>query len=98
MSAATINQPYLNRDRCPIGFEGNDGDSLPFVSVIMPVRNERKFIEASLGAVLRQDYPSERTEIIVADGMSTDGTRDIVRSHQISRPNLRMIDNPAGIV
>ena len=41
---------------------------LPFVSVIMPVRNEAKYIERSLGAVLAQDYPADRMEVIVADG------------------------------
>jgi succinoglycan biosynthesis protein ExoA len=98
MSVAIVNQPFLNHDLGPSGSEGDAGDSLPFVSVIMPVRNERNFIEASLSAVLRQDYPSELTEVIVADGMSTDGTRDVVKTHQIGCPNLRMIDNPGQIV
>ena len=42
----------------------------------MPVRNEADFLAESLGAVLSQDYPSDRMEVFVADGMSTDGTRD----------------------
>jgi succinoglycan biosynthesis protein ExoA len=88
----------LNHDGGSLGLEGDADDSLPFVSVIMPVRNERHFIEASLGAVLRQDYPSERTEVIVADGMSTDGTREVIKAHQIGCPNLHMIDNPGQIV
>lgn len=44
----------------------------------MPVRNEAYFLAGSLGVVLAQDYPSDRMEVLVADGMSTDGTRDIV--------------------
>ena len=36
----------------------------PFVSVLMPVRNEAEFIERSLGAVLGQDYPADRIEIL----------------------------------
>jgi len=51
-----------------------------FVSVVMPVRNEEAFIAESLGAVLRQDYPSEGMEILVADGASTDHTLEIIRS------------------
>jgi succinoglycan biosynthesis protein ExoA len=51
---------------------------LPFVSVVMPVRNEAAFIERSLGPVLRQDYPHDRYEVIVVDGDSEDGTPDIV--------------------
>ncbi len=51
----------------------------PLVSVIMPIRNEARFIERSLGSVLAQDYPSERMEVIIVDGMSDDGTREIVQ-------------------
>jgi succinoglycan biosynthesis protein ExoA len=49
--------------------------NLPFVSVVMPVRNEADFIERSLHAVFVQTYPHELMEIIVADGQSTDKTR-----------------------
>jgi len=35
----------------------------------MPIRNEVKFIERSLGAVLTQDYPTEKIEVVIADGM-----------------------------
>lgn len=68
------------------------------VSIIMPVRNESAYIERSLGAVLRQDYPVEQTEILVVDGMSTDGTREYVCAQQATHPRLRLIDNPRGIV
>jgi cellulose synthase/poly-beta-1,6-N-acetylglucosamine synthase-like glycosyltransferase len=67
---------------------------LPTVTVVMPVRNERAYIARSLNAVLEQDYPSDRVEIVVADGMSTDGTREYVQSLQATHPNLRLIDNP----
>ena len=70
---------------------------MPFVTVVMPVRNEADYIAGSLGAVLEQDYPSERMEIIVADGMSTDATREIVRSLQSRFPNVRLMDNPGKI-
>jgi glycosyltransferase involved in cell wall biosynthesis len=72
--------------------------NIPFVSVVMPVRNEAPYIARSLGAVLAQDYPSERMEVIVADGMSTDGTQDIIRSFQAQHPHLRLIDNADKIV
>ena len=49
------------------------------VTVIMPVRNEAALIKRSLGAVLAQDYPHDRMEVIVVDGMSDDGTRGIVQ-------------------
>ena len=48
--------------------------SLPFITVVMPVRNEAGFIERILAELLDQDYPRELYEIIVADGGSSDGT------------------------
>jgi cellulose synthase/poly-beta-1,6-N-acetylglucosamine synthase-like glycosyltransferase len=64
----------------------------------MPVRNEAAFIARGLGAVLAQDYPAERMEVIVVDGMSDDGTREVVRSFAERHPNLRLLDNPGQIV
>jgi glycosyltransferase involved in cell wall biosynthesis len=69
----------------------------PFVSVVMPVRNEADFIARSLGCVTAQDYPRERFEVIVADGMSTDATREIVRSLANGAPPVRLVDNPRQI-
>ncbi len=71
----------------------NKDGSLPLVSVIMPIRNEGAFIAQSLGAVLEQDYPADRMEVIVCDGMSTDDTRDIVASFAKDHPNVRLVDN-----
>ena len=73
-------------------------DILPLVSVIMPVRDEAAYIERSLGSVLAQDYPADRLEILVVDGMSNDGTREHVAAARAIRPNLRLLDNPRGIV
>jgi glycosyltransferase involved in cell wall biosynthesis len=72
----------------------------PFVSVILPVRNEGPFIERSLGAVLAQDWDPARLEVIVADGLSTDETRAIVRRCADAVPAIAVsiVDNPAGIV
>ncbi len=56
------------------------------------------FIRRSLKSVLEQDYPDAALEVIVADGISTDGTRDVVQAVLADHPNLRLIDNPEGIV
>jgi succinoglycan biosynthesis protein ExoA len=69
-------------------------DALPFVSVVMPVRNERAYIERSLGAVLNQDYPPELMEIVVADGMSDDGTWEILQQIAATDPRVTVIQNP----
>ncbi len=73
-------------------------NSLPTVSILMPIRNEAAFISRSLGAVLAQDYPADRLEVIVVDGMSTDGSPQIVESLAARHPNLRLIENPQQIV
>ena len=88
----------MNGPESFLGREGLLHDGLPSVSVVMPIRNEANAIARGLGAVFAQDYPSAKLEVIVADGGSTDGTREIVRSLQRDHPNLRMIDNPPGIV
>lgn len=77
-----------------------DQMNLPFVSILMPVRNERDFIEGSLGSVLAQDYPIDRLEILVVDGMSDDGTREYVERCAVNnrQPTLTLLDNPKKIV
>lgn len=70
----------------------------PFVSIVMPVRNEEKFIVSVVEAVFEQDYPADRLELLVVDGMSTDRTRALVQEIQKRRSNVRLIDNPGRIV
>jgi succinoglycan biosynthesis protein ExoA len=82
----------------------------PVVSVVMPVRNESAFIAQSLSSLLAQDYPMSRFEALVVDGMSQDGTRQIVEdvvrgqagpsSSVPGRPSpvIRVLDNPGKIV
>jgi succinoglycan biosynthesis protein ExoA len=64
------------------------------LSVIVPVRNEAAHIERTLGQLLAQDYDAERFEVLVIDGESTDGTREIVTRLAASHANLRLLDNP----
>ncbi len=75
-------------------------DNRPPVTIIMPIRNEADFIARSLGAVLAQDYPAELIDILIADGMSDDGTREIVGEIASAHParRLALIDNPGQIV
>ncbi len=70
-------------------------DEFPLVSVIMPVRNEAATIRRSLGAVLAQDYPPERLEVLIADGMSSDGTPEIVAALAGDDARVRLLRNPA---
>lgn len=68
---------------------------LPFVSVIIPVRNERAMLPRLLDQLLAQNYPPDRYEILVVDGRSTDGTPDLVRRRFSGRAvPIRVLDNP----
>jgi glycosyltransferase involved in cell wall biosynthesis len=69
-------------------------NDLPFVSIVIPVRNEADAIRATLEACASQDYPGE-LEIIVADGMSDDGTRQTVEAAADGGLRVRLVDNPA---
>lgn len=70
----------------------------PLVTVIVPVRNEEKFMGRSLTAIFEQDYPAARLQVLIADGMSTDGTRAVVNSFRHHFHDLEVIDNPGQIV
>lgn len=65
----------------------------PLVSIVMPIRNEAAFIARSLGAVLAQDYPPDRIEVLIADGMSDDDTRAIIAGLPCGE-RVHIIDNP----
>jgi glycosyltransferase involved in cell wall biosynthesis len=61
----------------------------------MPCHNEARYIGACLRSVLAQDYPADRLEILVADGGSSDGTRDVVERIAAEDPRVVLVDNPA---
>jgi glycosyltransferase involved in cell wall biosynthesis len=71
-----------------------DIEDLPFISIIVPVRNEEKFIAQLLAWLLTQDYPTDRYEVIVADGRSDDRTVAIVTELMATHTQLRWVDNP----
>jgi len=73
-------------------------DTPPRVSVIVPVRNEERYVGGCLSRLLGQDYPGERLEILVVDCLSEDRTRAIVQELLRGRapmpPVLRLIEDP----
>ena len=69
----------------------------PLVSVVIPCRNEARSIGRCLDSVLASEYPPEKLEVIVADGMSSDGTRESVAAYAARDSRVRPIDNPAGV-
>jgi glycosyltransferase involved in cell wall biosynthesis len=68
------------------------------VSIIVPCRNEGGYIRACLQSLVEQDYRVNKYEIIVADGRSSDRTRGIIEEIRERNPQVRFLDNPAGIV
>jgi glycosyltransferase involved in cell wall biosynthesis len=68
---------------------------LPKVSVIVPCYNEQSTIRYLLEALREQTYPRAEMEVIVADGLSTDGTLDVISAFQKDFPDLivRVIEN-----
>jgi polysaccharide deacetylase family protein (PEP-CTERM system associated) len=67
--------------------------ALPFISVVIPVRNEARHIAETLRQLTAQDYDTERFEVLVADGRSTDATRAVVEEWQARHANVYLIDN-----
>jgi glycosyltransferase involved in cell wall biosynthesis len=70
----------------------------PFVSVIVPCRNEAGFIAACLESIRAGTYPRHRFEILVVDGLSDDGTRAIVERIAATDDRIRLLENPDRIV
>ena len=68
------------------------------LSIICPIYNEEKYIAGCIESILRQDYPKDDLEVIFADGMSTDRTREIVAEYTRKYPWIKLIDNPKRIV
>lgn len=66
----------------------------PFVSIIIPIRNEETFIAQCLEAVIDQDYPKDRMEVLVVDGRSEDRSREIVGEFSLRYPMIKLLDNP----
>ncbi len=67
---------------------------MSFVSVIIPCRNEKNFISKCLDSIIEQDYPKDKLEVLVIDGMSEDGTREIVKDYSQKYSLIKILDNP----
>ncbi len=74
-----------------------DGE-LPFLSVVLPVRNEEAHIKSVLAQLDAQEYPRDRFEVIVAVGTSTDRTIEVIQEFaEASTMSLRLLDNPSKL-
>lgn len=72
----------------------------PTVSIIVPCYNERATIRRLLDAIYAQSYPRAALEVVIADGLSTDGTRAEIASFMAICPDLpvTLVDNPRRLI
>lgn len=87
---SAANLPCSSMDGC----QPSDRGAYPAVSVIIPCRNERDHVSRCLRSVAENGYPG-KLEIIVVDGMSHDGTREVLRELEARNVDLRIVDNPS---
>lgn len=69
----------------------------PLVSIIIPCRNEEKFIGKCLDSIVSQNYPKEKLEVFVIDGASRDETKEIVQNYSRRYSCIKILDNPKRI-
>lgn len=69
-------------------------DPLSLVSVILPVRNEAKYIGQCLDSIISQTISKNKIEVLVIDGISTDKTTEIVRDYMQHHQFIRLLHNP----
>ena len=63
------------------------------ITIILPIRNEAKYIKQTLESILNQNNINQEIEILIADGMSDDGTRRIIEEYIQNNENIHLIDN-----
>jgi len=64
----------------------------PFVSIIIPTKNEEKYISRLLDTLIKQNYPKEKFEVLIFDGLSEDKTISIVNNYK-NKLNIRIFTN-----
>ncbi len=73
---------------------------MPKISIIIPCFNEERTIRKTLEAILAQTYPLSEMEVVIADGLSTDRTREVIHQFIMEHPELavRVVDNPKRFI
>jgi len=95
MSVLCEQQKHDQKSKVMTTSPATDGNGLlSLISVVIPVRNEEHHISDVLDALLAQDYPTDRFEVIVVDGHSKDNTREVVESYVKRHKNIRLFSNP----
>jgi len=69
-------------------------EEMPYVSIIVPVRNAERTLDKTFEYLLRVKYPRDRMELIIADGGSTDNTLKVIASWQERYPFIKLVEIP----
>ena len=76
----------------------SDLEQLPGVSIILAVRNEAEHLDDCLGALAALDYPTDKIELLLVDGMSEDGTATIIADWARRDDRIKPLQNPRRTV
>lgn len=68
------------------------------VSVVLPVRNEEKYIEKCIRSILEQDFDKNNMEVLFVDGASEDKTCEIIKGYMQQYPFIKLLQNPQKTV
>ena len=67
-------------------------ETLPTISIVVPVKNEEKVVGRLLSALLKLDYPSDKKEVIVVNDASTDSTKEICLRYSLRNPEVKVLE------
>ena len=67
------------------------------ISVIIPCRDESRFIRKCLDSVVAQDYSKAKMEVLVVDGGSMDSTEQTIKEYSVKHPFIKLLHNPKKI-
>ena len=80
----------------------NSNQEMPFVSALLVTRNEKAYVKKALMSLINQSYPKNKYEIIIVDGISTDGTveiiHEIIKEYSIDGFSISIISNEKHIL
>ncbi|MGB5106027.1 MAG: glycosyltransferase [Candidatus Zixiibacteriota bacterium] len=73
------------------------GSKNVIITIVMPVRNEGRFIRSVLEDLRAQDFPFQQMELLIIDGASTDNTVAEASAFKDDFPNFQIIENPGRL-
>lgn len=72
-------------------------EEIPKITVVVPIKNEERYIARTLEFLLKQDYPKDKVEILVGVGDCEDNTVAVVKEIEAREPRVKYFHNPVGL-